>query len=76
MILKRFVTNLLEPLSFAEMNHTIRKGTKPILEYILSGKDNFPESWSVKFKGSTALFVDDFALMTAILKPEDIKDFQ
>ena len=30
---------------------------------------------SVKLKGSTALFVNDFALITAIVKPKGIKAF-
>jgi len=55
------------------MNHTTRTGNKSILAGVLIEKFKRPES--VIVQGNAALFIDGFALVAAIGKPEKTKTF-
>ena len=57
----------------AEMNHIMRMGNKSILADVLIEKFKRPESVTVQ--GNAALFIDGFALVAAIGKPEKAKTF-
>ena len=55
------------------MNHTTRTGNKSFLADVLIEKFKRPESVTVQ--GNAALFIDGFALVAAIGKPEKAKTF-
>ena len=55
------------------MNYTMRTGKKSILADVLIEKFKRPESVTVQ--GNAPLFIDGFALVAAIGKPEKAKTF-
>ena len=61
------------PLSFIEINQTMRTGNKAILADVVTEKVKCPES--ITLQGHAALFIDGFALVAAIGKPERVKSF-
>ena len=64
---------LAVPLSLVETNQTMRTGNKATLADVLTEKVKCPES--ITLQGHAALFIDGFALVSAVGKPVRAKTF-